>query len=424
MSQWQKWVDTHNAPISKQRRAHSTLVRARSDLDLISEPIVHTVQWFSDTQIRQNPRPDYLTSGTLLEFLVSIGNMGLYRGHDEQSHANAHAMVELGDALLKRGARPSTRMVDLALRVGLFNLDGPPRLQAALRWDAGQTWDPQAALATCAENSLWNTAGGAACLSILEKAGAFRAPGINFESCPAARHPVVSAALSGDAKTCALLIQLGVSVNWQDPDTGATLWHLASSLSDAVGKALFPSLASTASRLAGSPTFKEVVFLSFQGHPSVKIRKGQTPLHCACDCVRPAALAALLACNPPVDALDIRGDAPLTILSRRWGAKAQTKAEPMAKALLAAGADPGRKDSKGLTPIQNMAAKGSLGALSALLELRPQDVGADDARARNAFASLIARGSEGLARAEGAAMTSATSVPLDTPTPRSKNKRI
>lgn len=406
MSQWQSWVTKHNRTISRQLRPASSVEQAIRDLAMISEPVPDEVEWDSEVQRSDFIRRGEKGRGTLLEFLLAIGDMSIYREFDDRSKAVERLMLELGDQLIDRGAKPTARMLEAALGVGLWNLDGPGRVEAAFRWGAKSAWDPQGALAFCCLRSAWDEKGGEACFAILEREGALKDPRLDFESCSAQRHPIVQAALASDTKTIARLIERGVSVNWRDPETGATLWHVASSISAKVGKALFPALTKSAAGLAGSATLAEVA-IPYLYEGELKIRKGQTALHCACDGVRPEALAAALACNAPADMIDARGDSPLTLLSRRWGAKAQAKGEPMAKALLLAGADPGRKDKKGLTPAQSMAAKGPLGALAALLEARPQDVGADDSVAKAAFAKLAERGSEGLARAEDAVMTTA-----------------
>lgn len=402
MSQWQTWADKANATISVQRRPASAIDRARMDLDSISEPLPAQVRWLNRVQLSQFAGPSGEASGTLLEFLISIGDMGLYAARDGE----AAAAAALGDALLAKGAKPSARMLELALEVGLHNLDGPQRVEAAFRWGAASCWIPQRALAACCAHSRWDESGGEACLELLAARGALASASSDFLSCPAALHPIAAAAMEGDTKTIGRLIGRGVPLGWSDPDTGATLWHVACGLSVPVGKALLPALSKAAPSLAGKAATAAATIAGTHGEP-LAIRAGQTPLHCACDGVKPAALAAALACGAAPDMVDSRGDSPLTLLSRRWGAKAQSKAEPMAMALLAAGADPGRKDKNGKTPAQNMAAKGPLGALAALLEARPQDVGSDEPEAKLAFAELSARGAEGLARAEGAAMRSA-----------------
>lgn len=419
MGQWQRWMDKHSGPISRQLREPGVIDQARMELGAISEPMPDELRWVNRVQRSDFASYGAEARGSALEFLLSCGDMSLYREFDARSSTAHAAVLKLGDALVAKGARPSARMITAALATGLSNLDGPERLEAAFRWGAKAAWDPQDALARCCERSAWDAEGGARAFAILEREGALTAPGVDFESCPADRHPIVRAAMSSDAKTMARLIEKGVSVQWRDPRTGVTLWHVASALSASVGKALLPALSRRAPELAGLPTLEEALIPELH-NGALKIRKGQTPLHCACDGVKPAALEAALACGAPADEIDCRGDSPLTLLSRRWGAKAQAKGEPMAKALLLAGADPGRKDKKGLTPAQNMAAKGPLGALTALLRERPQDVGADDEAAKAAFERLAGRGSEGLARAEEAAMSALAEAPKSPPKPGKK----
>ena len=229
---------------------------------------------------------------------------------------------------------------------------------------------------------------------------------------------MATAAMVGSLKTLRSLIDVGVPLNWVDPNTGATLWHIASGLNIHVGKILAPALQALAPKLAGNALSKPFEMRS-RYDLKLSIRSGQGALHCACDGVKPIPLLAALACGAPVDMVDSRGDTPLTLLSRRWGAKAQARGEPMAEALLNAGADPSRVDKKGSTPAQNMAAKGPLGALEALLAVRPQDISGEDAKAKQAFDALAARGAEGLARAEAIVMKE---IPAQPPEPGAKGR--
>jgi hypothetical protein len=342
--------------------------------------------------------------GSLLEFMLSIGDVGCYNIYPHTVHV-VPLITAIGDALVAKGAQPSQGMIDAALSVGLHNLDGPERLERAFSWGAQSAWDPQRSLALCAAHSGWHSEAGGSCWDMLVKKGALGDPRVNFASCSFEMHPIARAAMNGDVETIKRAIKDGVELAWTDPDSNATLWHFACGLSIPVGKALLPGLIGNAPHLASVASTKKLEYARFHGEIDSLARQGQTGLHLACDGVRPLALQAALACNAQVDSLDSRGDTPLLILSRRWSAKAQLRAEPMVRALLGAGADASLKDKSGHTPAQNMASKGPMGALADLLALRPEDVGGDDDQAKKAFASLSERGAEGLARAENAAMT-------------------
>lgn len=418
MGQWNEWVDRANRIISPQQRRASAIKKMTAILSEITEPMPERVKWKSvverDSWFKENgPGLSRNAEGTLLEFILSVGSVGIYgssRRSDEEEEAAA--IVELGDALVAMGAKPSADMIPIALTIGLDNLDGPGRLRAALRWGGASGGSLQQALAICCANSGWDESDGQKCLDILIDNGALADSRNNFESCAPEMHPVATAAMVGSLKTLRRLIDVGVPLNWVDPNTGATLWHIASGLNIHVGKILAPALQALAPKLAGNALSKPFEMRS-RYDLKLSIRSGQGALHCACDDVKPIPLLAALACGAPVDMVDSRGDTPLMLLSRRWGAKAQARGEPMAEALLKAGADPSRTDKKGNTPAQNMAARGPLGALEVLLAVRPQDIGGEDAKAKEAFEALSARGAEGLARAEASVMKALPAQPSE-----------
>lgn len=417
MARWNEWVDLANRLISQGGHA-SEIKMLTAMLSQMTEPMPERVSWQSlvgrDSWFKQNgPGLSRSAKGTLLEFALSLGSLGIYHVNPRcESDGKAAAMMKLGDALVAMGAKPSPDMIPIALTIGLDNLDGPDRLRAALRWGGASCGSLQRALAICCANSAWDESGGQKCLDILIDNGALADARNNFESCPPEMHPVATAAMVGGLKTLRRLLDVGIPLNWVDPDTGATLWHIASGLNIHVGKALTPALQAFAPQLAGNALSKPFE-MSSRYDLKLSIRAGQGPLHCACDGVKPIPLLAALACGAPVDMVDSRGDTPLTLLSRRWGAKAHARGEPMAEALLKAGADPSRVDKKGKTPAQNMAAKGPLGALASLLAARPQDVAGEDAKAKSAFEELSARGAQGLAQAEAAVMKAIFSQPSE-----------
>jgi len=103
-------------------------------------------------------------------------------------------------------------------------------------------------------------------------------------------------------------------------------------------------------------------------------REGEQPLHRACAALNQKAIEQLLDAGADVNAQDAQGWTALRHLLRKTGAKAQAKSLPAVKALIERGADPSIRDAKGRTPAQSAAAKASLGALSELLQLRPEDI--------------------------------------------------
>lgn len=415
VGQWSSWVDLANKVVSQQNRQASEINKVTAMLSEITEPMPEKVSWKSmiqrDVWFRKTSSFGSCVEGTLLEFVLALGDMGIYTlGRRSDSDAAAKAIIELGDALVAMGAKPSADMIPMALTIGLDNMDGPDRLLAAFRWGGAAAGSLQRALAACCANSGWDEASAGKCLDILIEKGALADAGNNFESCSPEMHPVATAAMAGSVKMLRRLLDIGIPLNWVDPNTGATLWHMASGLNIHVGKVLIPALQASVPQLAGNALGKPFEMAN-KYDLALSIRAGQTALHCACDGVKPVPLSAALACGAPVDMVDCRGDTPLTLLSRRWGAKAQARGEPMAEALLKAGADPARVDKKGRTPAQNMAAKGPLGSLEALLAARPQDIGGEDAKAKEAFLALSTRGAEGLAQAEAAAIKSIPVAP-------------
>jgi hypothetical protein len=421
MGQWDRWVKRVNEKVGAQHRSLGQVQEALQALGAISEPMPQEVSWELGIQCAAEGRLGEAMTGSLLEFLLSMGDMGAYQGVDAERGKVAAAIVELGDALVALGAKPSARMGPLALRMGLYNLDAPERLKAAIRWGAPSCWDPQEALATCCAHSRWHEASGQACQEMLVEQGVLSAPGLDWSSCAMERQPILAAVLASDEPTVKRLIQWGLPLDWRDPKTGLTLWHAAAALSIPMGKALLPELSKKAPQLAGSPALENVE-VKKSSAAALKVRKGQTAAHCAADGVKPQALGAALSCGADPNAVDARGDTPLTLLSRRWGAKAQERAQEMAKALLAAGADPSMKDGKGNTPAQNMAAKGPLGALEPLLQARPQDVGGSAMRAKKAFKALSERGALGASQAgEAALRVEVGGVEIPRSKPRSKS---
>jgi hypothetical protein len=123
----------------------------------------------------------------------------------------------------------------------------------------------------------------------------------------------------------------------------------------------------------------------------------------------------LLDAGAEPNARDAKGWTPLRHALRKYSEKHAAKAEPVVRMLLDAGADASIGDNEGRTPAQSAATRGPLGALGMLLGDRPQDVAAEDAKARSARKKIEARGAHGKSISERAQMTGSADASADAP---------
>lgn len=414
---WEHWVDLANDLISPQRRPLEAIRRAIDLLHLVNDPIPETVTWTNLVQLARC-RGSTL-SGSLLDFTLSIGDMGLFNAISANCAPARDAMLQLGQALLDKGVKPTPSMAISALSIGLRNLDGADRLRAAISLGASSCWDPVATLARCCEFSGWNQDDAKECYEALTQSG-IDPKSIDFSKVSANNHPLVQANLADNKALFLALHKSGVSMDWTCPESGANLWHLFAS-QPKWAKSTAALLIQNIPHLAGRAATGATDFGTCDKQSQVRI--GQTPLHIAAKNVNPVILAQALACGAPPNAFDEVNDTALLILARRWGFKAQKHAEAMVRNLLASGADPELRDKQGRTPAQIMTAKAPLDALAPLLEARPEDIASSDPAAAKALAQLSERGHEALSTAERIVM-SATTPQDSAPTPAKKRKTL
>lgn len=383
----------------------------------IPDPLPDSFDWkiIADGPLHSDPLP---CSGPALSMLASTHRF--YRSEPgsprwPEGDARLQAVIELGRALIERGARrPDWVSVELAILTGVSSFDMRERLEALDAWGPELSGSAPAAAARAAREAIWGFHALEAWEWIKAKGGL--ADAAAWTSLPQASHPAVCSLQSRHWKGFRRAGADGVALDWRDPISGATLWHFACVGGHQMSKNALPVLkASPAARaIVDLPALQDEDF----GEKMWRVKAGSTPLHLAVAELEIEAVATLLELGANPNAIDGSGRSPLHILGPRWGSKAQDKAELIVRALIDAGADPGLPAPNGKTLAQLMAAKGPIDAIAALLETRPADVGGDSPAQREALAALLAR-DDGSARsiAERAAMRASVAAPAAPPRP-------
>lgn len=408
---WQAWAQRANELLSDRLRSAADVAAVFDMAKAIHAPIPERLDWLNLAHRGGFPASMH---GSILELLVFAGHTGLYGS----SFGHFEAVAQLGELLLDKGAAPTSTLIPLALLIGLGNLDGPGRLEACVRWGATPIMDKAAALCACALSGKWHKPASQACWNRLIELGAMDGPH-DWTSCPQDRHPLVAALKARDVAAFQRGLDAGVGSNWTDPVSGATLWHFACGAGTALAKSIVPLLVPRIPLLAdvachGAETFGN--------DHAVSASPGQTPLHLASSWLEVPAMLTLLSLQANPNALDAHGRAPLHFMARKHGAKAQSKSLLAARALIDHGANPGLAMPDGRTAAQIMASKAPLGALDALLSLRPGDIASDEPHAKKALAALSKRGPAEVSLAERVVFETLSKP--DAPTPSKRKSRL
>ena len=340
--------------------------------------------------------------GTLLEFMAASGNLGFYR-----DLGRARGALSIGKAalpedsrmvkaaadfclkLISLGEKPTPGCVNYALSCGLRNLDTAERLALCEKIGAFEAMDPRQAVLAAAREGYWDKEAMEKAWETLKRFGALDKMS-EWNGGPAETCPVAVAVRARNDQGVRLAIRDGAALDWRDPITGATLWHLAAVCGPQQGKALLAGLAKDpkARALADAKTIRQAAF----EEKDWKIKSGQTPLHAACADVEPLAAQTLLECGADPNALDAQGWAPIHWLAKRYSKKAQKRMDPLLGLLLEKGADPSAKTPRGQTAAQIMAPAGPADAIVKLLEAHPESVSGDGAEQKRALGKIMARG--------------------------------
>lgn len=433
---WSQWLfdhfkayDRHNSrwTVELVERARSRMPSASpAGLRLDARAFLALPSYEQPSAVFEKPRGIlgcFLVCGSFMSFSdatdeqIAHASNAREQHHYEQRRALHQALSRLALDLLDRGAELSALDLEGALHLSAGTADAQGRLRVALSRGLPSDFNPRATLALLAGDSAL------AAFRYLDSIGAVEASLLQgWDQAPFDEHPLARALACGGDEMIAQLLEPRFPLGWRDPSSGVTLWHLAAGGNQINGLKAIQALAARSPGMSAHPALETtpVHWSSPRPEPRHVIKKGRTALHQSCDDIFDRALLLALADGADPNLRDAAGDTPLMILARRWGAKAEKKAAPMVRALLAAGADPGLPNSKGLTAAQIMAQKGPLGPLAELLELRPQDVGGDQPAQAQAQSALASRGGAALSLAEKASFES---LRVEAPSSRPRKPR-
>lgn len=189
----------------------------------------------------------------------------------------------------------------------------------------------------------------------------------------------------------------GEKLTWENPQTQANAWHYLMAK-----KRSTPTIFVSILKKHSKALFDQPLLADEEFEDKVKAKKGQTPLHLACQKMNKKMVRILLEMGADVNRQDEQGHTPMALLAKRWGARAEAKAMPVFELLMTHKADPGIQNHKGQTPLQIMASKGPLPMVLKLLQDRPEDVGGESKVHKNALKSISERGEVAHAGAEQA----------------------
>lgn len=212
-------------------------------------------------------------------------------------------------------------------------------------------------------------------------------------SCPSWEHPLANAIEWSRFGYASALLDRGGPAAWVSSVTGDTALHLLVSLNNKAALALME-------RLLLDPSVRAIA-----NHASSRPEwAGHTPLMMACGALNEPMAKALLGAGANPNATDSLGRSALHHAGRKFGAKAQQKCVSLVSLLLSFGADPSLPNHAGLTPGQAMAKRAPLEGLAQLLILRPDDLTGSTESAKQAAASLMARGAQAVSVVESAVL--------------------
>lgn len=306
-----------------------------------------------------------------------------------------HRFANLPAELIKRGANPNLTGHYLASELALLGEGGTEEdelgAEEAIAFGAHPSANPAAALGALAH--VRNVATIKRWVKRLSLMGAEPRQLPTLGAGP--QHPLPLALGQRNIAYFKLLLSQGARPDWEDVFTGNTLLHILAEKTGPIAEDLLVLLLATP---AMGPLIDKPRALR-QAHGG---SCGATPLLLACSNLNLVQAKALLAAGANPNKRDAMGRTALHCAGRKHGAKGQEKCLEMIVLLMASGADSSLVDHKGLTPAQAMATRGPVDGLAELLAFRPEDLYSDSENSKLARRALEARGERSVSVVEKA----------------------